>query len=54
MGMIYATSLASAGYASSAMEVLRTWPPGMVLAAVDQIAWRNDQQEADLEARRGT
>lgn len=54
MGLIYATSIASAGYASSALEVLTTWPPGMVLASADQIAWRNAQQIADLDAAKGS
>ena len=50
--MVYATAIAAAGYASSAMEVMSKWPPGMVLNAADQIAWRNAQQAADLEAAR--
>ena len=52
MGLIYATSIAEAGQASSALEVLSKWPPGMVLAAADLIAWRNAQQNADLDAQR--
>jgi hypothetical protein len=53
MGLVYATAIASAGMASSTLEVLTKWPPGLVLASADQIAWRNAQQNADLDAARG-
>jgi hypothetical protein len=50
--MVYATAIAAAGYAGSTYEVLAKWPPRMVLDAADQIAWRNAQQAAELEAAR--
>jgi hypothetical protein len=38
--------------ASSVIEVLSTWPPGLVLAMADHISWRNALTAAELEQAR--
>jgi hypothetical protein len=52
LGRIYAGAIAEAGYASSMIEVLTTWPPGVVLDTVELIAWRADAHHSEVEAAR--